>query len=100
MTLVEESLPEHARLVTPNSHPVTVRYGMPVASAPFDYELILPGPKPVKDVFREGPQSASRTIVPPAGLPRVVIPQAKKPPTRARRVIVRTGAHANRTSPL
>ena len=51
--LEESSLPENARLISPASLPAAPRYGKDEAPLEFRYQIVLPGPKPVKQVFTE-----------------------------------------------
>ena len=85
VTLIEDSLPKQARLVTPNTLPVTVRYGAAPASLAFRYEMILPGLQPVKNASQDRLQTAPRSVEPPT----------QEPPRRKRRVIARTAAQDN-----
>jgi len=95
VTLVEDSLPEHARLVTLNSLPIAVRYGVAAALPPFGYEAILPGPKPEEKVLQGRQKTVLRSTK-----PRTVVPQTKEPPSPARRVIVRTARNNNPKAPV
>lgn len=49
----ENSLPESARLVSPDRQPVMIRYGSAAAPVQFRYEVVLPGPKPIKTIFTD-----------------------------------------------
>ena len=89
-TIIEDSLPDHATLVTPNTLPVMVRYGAAAVPVLFRYVAILPGPKPVKNVSKDRQQTALHSVE----------PRTKEPPSRKRRVIARTIAQHNPKSPV
>lgn len=53
MALEENTLPEHARMVTSARASIELRYGSAEApEANFAYETVLPGPKPLHKVFQ------------------------------------------------
>lgn len=93
--LSEPSLPENARLVTPVSFPASLRYGQAQPPFEFRYEIVLPGPKPLRKVFVQGQTTP---------LPSSATPTGSK--AGKRRVIIRAAAQsrsassAARNSPL
>ena len=76
-------------MLTPNTLPVTVRYADAAAPVQFRYELNLPGPKPLKNVFQDKPKVALRPVAPPT-----------KEPSRKRHVIARATAKDPSKSPV
>jgi hypothetical protein len=83
--VLDSTLPENAKLVSPSPVRAQVRYGKTPAPVEFQYAIVLPGPKPAKKVLTERQQR----VVPsarPSPKPKQSAGQAR------RRVIVRTTA--------
>ena len=68
--LVENTLPENGRLVTPRSFPASVRYGTDAAAVYFRFEVPPTAPKPLREVIVEGEQPAVLPLDSPKQLPR------------------------------
>jgi hypothetical protein len=77
--LVKSTLPENARLATPGSLPVSVRYGTDAGPVHFRYEVAPAAPKPLRKVIVKSAQPAVRPL-----------DSRKEQPRGKRRVIVRT----------
>jgi hypothetical protein len=95
--VMEPTLPENAKLVSPLSAKAEVRYGKTAAPVEFAYAIVLPGPKPSKKVLTDRPARAVPAARPSSQFKSRPQSQQNSQPKQSatpgqRRVIIRTTA--------